>query len=66
VEQTERFGHKRIGWEIAVFKPEQIEPFRGHVSADLSPSQIGLPGRKLSAVEIALDGTRVPGVPEDE
>lgn len=45
-----------------------VEPDRfGYVKADLKPSEIGLVGcRPLSAVEIALHGMRVPGVPAPE
>lgn len=40
---------------------------RGYVKADLAPSEIGLVGcRPLSAVEIALDRTFIPGVPRSQ
>lgn len=61
-----RFGQTKAGWEICVFDPQQIRIMgHGYVRGDLTPREIGLPGEPLSAAEIALDGTRVPGVPED-
>ena len=43
-----------------------VDPDRhGYVKADLKPSDIGLPARPLSVVDLVLDGKRIPGVPDD-
>lgn len=42
-----------------------VDPDRfGYVKADLKPSEVGLPSKPLTAVEIALDGMRIPGAPD--